>query len=59
MKTRQSCRWIAAASSRRDGTMESSWFAASRQLDAGEEGCTLVEPPTIVRAQPPRALASW
>jgi hypothetical protein len=29
------------------------------QALAGEEGCTLVEPPMIVRAAPPRALASW
>jgi hypothetical protein len=26
---------------------------------AGEEGWTLVEPPMMVSAQPPRALPSW
>jgi len=39
--------------------MESSWLAICFQAAAGDEGCTLEEPPKIVSAQPPRALASW
>src|SRR6266436_1300872 len=38
---------------------ESSWLATMFQALAGEEGWTLVEPPTMVRPAPPRALASW
>ena len=39
--------------------IESSWLAGMFHALAGEEGWTLVEPPMIVSAQPPRALPSW
>jgi len=39
--------------------IESSRLARRFHAEAGEEGWTLVEPPTMVRAAPPRALASW
>jgi len=39
--------------------MESSWLAICFQAAAGDDGWTLDDPPKIVSAQPPRALASW
>jgi len=39
--------------------IESSWLAICFQAAAGDEGCTLEDPPKIVRAHPPCAFASW
>src|SRR5262249_22304622 len=55
---RQSWRWTASAMARYAGTIDSSWLAIMFHAEAGDDGGTLVEPPIIVRAAPPRALAS-
>jgi hypothetical protein len=58
VKTRQSWGARRRPSARYAGMIESSWLAICFHAAAGDEGCTLEEPPKIVSAQPPRALAA-